>query len=854
MNNAVFDSFFDSLWAQFQLPATIITPQSHLAEQLTHDYHHRQQQDGRLTWPTPDIISLSGWLTRQWLQTTNPAIPIKPSVEPLIWRHIIEQHPPPRTMDLSQLAHLACQAWTLLHQWQLPITESSFQVTLDCHYFWHWQQQFHHHCHTHHCISLVQISDALLSRLDQLTWPNHIFLVGFEEHTPQLQTLIHSLQHYSSVTDVTLTRSPAHMQTSVFTNETMELQTMLSWAHQQAHQGPVACVVPNLQTLAKKIASTNAQLSDAQTSPLLISQPLTEYPIIHTALISLRWLTETLPTSLIRRWLRSPFIHQADSDFFHYSQLDQYLVAQAITSWSLTALSTQLSTFSQSTLLQRLQQVQQLPKPATAMVSYWGQLFWQCLTLLGWPGERTPSSNEQALIEQWQVMLQTFAGLDGVLPSMSLTQALHCVNQLALIHTWPSASAQNTIQLFHQQPPIGMWFEHLWVMGMDDESWPPSPTPNPLLPQALQRHHQVPHASADQQWQFAQQSTQQWQQRCRYLHLSFAQQAGERHRQLSRLYTQWPMVDIPHQPLTQLDFNQQAADLESWQEVAVPLPQSTQSIRGGSGILTAQAQCPFRAFAIYRLQVAPYQAPVTGVSALDHGQLVHRALDYFWRQIQTHEQLTTLSPTQLGQILDQCIDRALTALEHDPTQPLFIDLEKQRLQRLLSRWLTLEQQRPDFKVIAVEQTYSLEVAGLSITVRCDRVDQLASGARLVIDYKTGVSSMNDWFGERLAQPQLPLYSLVDPSPDAISFAQVTPHELGFKGVSDQATDIEGITPLERLKTADATDWSDQQRHWHTQLIQLSQAFQQGIANIDPQSGVCRVCQLHALCRIQDACS
>ncbi|MEZ5393002.1 MAG: hypothetical protein R2724_09040 [Bryobacterales bacterium] len=50
--------------------------------------------------------------------------------------------------------------------------------------------------------------------------------------------------------------------------------------------------------------------------------------------------------------------------------------------------------------------------------------------------------------------------------------------------------------------------EHLWAMGMDDESWPAPARPNPFLPIKLQRERGLPHASAEVELAFARVETQ----------------------------------------------------------------------------------------------------------------------------------------------------------------------------------------------------------------------------------------------------------------------------------------------------------------------------------------------------------
>ena len=52
------------------------------------------------------------------------------------------------------------------------------------------------------------------------------------------------------------------------------------------------------------------------------------------------------------------------------------------------------------------------------------------------------------------------------------------------------------IQILGVLEAAGMAFDHLWVMGLSDEAWPPQPRPNPFLPIELQQAAALPQGSA----------------------------------------------------------------------------------------------------------------------------------------------------------------------------------------------------------------------------------------------------------------------------------------------------------------------------------------------------------------------
>jgi RecB family exonuclease len=271
-------------------------------------------------------------------------------------------------------------------------------------------------------------------------------------------------------------------------------------------------------------------------------------------------------------------------------------------------------------------------------------------------------------------------------------------------------------------------------------------------------------------------------------------------------------------------------------------PFAAAEVAGGVSVLSDQAACPFRAFAKYRLRAGIIEARTPGLDARERGDLVHQALGEFWLSTRTQASLRALSDGQLQQKIEHAVARVLAGWP-GMTAPLAA-LEGARLAVLVREWLAQDLDRPPFEVLEGESRRELDVAGLRLRTRIDRIDRLADGRLLIIDYKTGDPARKDWDGLRPNEPQLLAYTLADhPAPLAgIAFAQVKRGKCRF------VTEPTGL-----LKATTTGALTAQLAQWRDVLETLAGSFLAGDAQVDPVQGVatCRYCDFKSLCRVDE---
>ncbi|MGH9639809.1 MAG: PD-(D/E)XK nuclease family protein, partial [Bryobacteraceae bacterium] len=185
----------------------------------------------------------------------------------------------------------------------------------------------------------------------------------------------------------------------------------------------------------------------------------------------------------------------------------------------------------------------------------------------------------------------------------------------------------------------------------------------------------------------------------------------------------------------------------------------------------------------------------------------------------------------------------------------YLELEEQRLVRLVSEWLDYESNRIAFVVVETEQSRTVHLAGLTLDLRLDRLDRLNDGALLVIDYKSGNVTPKSWDLPRPDDLQLPLYAgfALDSGAElgGLAFAKVRPGNSCFAGrVGDaQATLLSGLSGRDGLVQNPFT--AEQLLDWRDIIEKLARDFLSGRAEVDPRDPpkTCKCCGLQILCRI-----
>jgi exodeoxyribonuclease-5 len=266
-----------------------------------------------------------------------------------------------------------------------------------------------------------------------------------------------------------------------------------------------------------------------------------------------------------------------------------------------------------------------------------------------------------------------------------------------------------------------------------------------------------------------------------------------------------------------------------------------EKISGGVKLLATQAVCPAWAFYQYRLGAGKLQTPVDGLDSMTRGSLLHHALQFFWQECQSLSRLLAMTAEQCWQAIDTAIGKAIEASRLDGhlyLPPQVLQIEHKRLQQLLNDSLDLECQRADFSVQDCEKKFNLNLEGLPLNISVDRIDRLADGRLVVIDYKTGNRlDYKSWADARIAEPQLPIYAVLalqGQEVAAVCFAKVRSDETRFAGLAAEAGLLPKVLEISSSRNKvfnDFADWASLLDHWQASLKAIAAEIKAGEASV-----------------------
>jgi len=872
--------------------SVVLTGNERAARTIRRWWDRRNRALGLANWSPAAVMSWDTWLANMWhrllVEGRVTAMMLNRPQEQVVWRTILEadeELASLRTVDA--LAAMAADAWRLICSYDGQLNLQAAIGNSDTRSFQRWARTFERLCHVEGFVARAQLEDALCEEVERGVARNVLFglvmdrvvLVGFDQMTPSQSRLVEALHSTGiRVEELRLTHPAKRRLLVEAADGQEELFLAARWVRKFLEDNTgatIAVIVPALERERREIARVFREVlapeledigTDDHVGPYEFSLGLTlrETPLVAVAFDLLRWSSEPLPLERVSALLLSPYFAMSSEERSARAEFDAFELRKA------RMLRPEISLRGLVEMMDRSKRRAKFPHMLDTLRAMqraagrlqgldershaeWAEKMREFLVTAAWGSERGDSSVEFQTRRKWESALDELATLDFDGVPVDYAQALEALERVACRTMFAPESREAPVQVMGPLEAAGSTFDAVWFLRAGDLNWPMPTVGSSLLPWHLQRELEMPGADPTLDSERAQRITERIAASADNIVFSYAKESSEGDQRPSPLLTGLALEAVKAAELVEPESQRTIVELEKLADITqVPAPPD-KVIRGGAKVLELQAACGFRAFAEKRLWSTDLESIEPGMDARESGTALHKALEIFWDEVKTQDNLRSMSRGERDEALLWCVAQALkktaeaSATDWDMA---YVEVQSERLRRLLSGWLELElERRLPFEVKPSEKEFKdVRVGPLRLSVRMDRVD-VVEGGEVLIDYKTGLASPNDWLTQRPNAPQLPLYAILSQADQlqGVAFGVVKAgKDRGLQGYA--ASD--GVLP-KPIRLKEAATLEAQVEQWRVVLVGLAEEFYSGDARVSPKAfpGTCAHCGQRILCRL-----
>ena len=808
--------------------------------------------NGLNAFQSPEIFSFDEWLQRIYEDLVRDGLP-------QAQRFLI-------THSTLQLAFQMCtpkpeyekhviattRAWRTYVEWNLQRVGPDIESTENGRLFREWVRRFKNFQNRQQIVTLAELPALINQAVTEKSWcQNAVTFFGLDELSPARRELIHQLRENGCVVDELqplLLDSKRH-HTIKFESVNRERSTLVTWVRARLSELGKNCrigvIVPDLASGAPRLRSQfEASFFDCHGIDRVVNIglgfPLRDTRLCKDVLQFLDWTSRDLGYEEILQLGRSPYllnlaIPETFSDAYPERMYYREYVLRAKDAATAPALNSIL----------------RLCSGKKQSLHDW---ITRTIAILNTAGWSTCSNVEtQRAQAAFMLLFNELTKLSPLLGAITWKRAVSLIRNALRAQTLAVDIRNTPVQVLSREEAAGLIFDALWVTGTSEESWPPKVDLNPMIPISVQRKAHVPRVTQGQILNWSKRVSDNWERMASSVVFSYVdeeQDNADFNLESSRLLAKHRIVEIenllthPELPTRDHPWGTQPKEnlLRQYSpERGTKLPKDITWIR--SSTIRDQSRCPFRAWAIHRLnlpdQVAPHRLP----NVLDRGTDIHALTENLLKTAMNRTEIGHLGAKDIAEAVDNVLKKRRRRLPAG-----FIERERERLTKLAHRWIEFEVNREDFSIVALEKKFSTTICELDLSLRVDRIDSTGELSRLIIDYKTGIASPNSWLPPRLLDPQMPLYAIAVSDSDGLAYQKIPANgRIAMTGYADSSDEKKKLKPV---PDALGTDFSEAKSKWQSVLETTVQEYKNGEARVDPinVNTVCKQCHLMGLCR------
>ncbi len=768
------------------------------------------------------------------------------------------------------------QAYQNMIQWNVDLSEIESNISVEVDYFKLWVNRFQQLSKDKNMIADFSLLSFIEKNINLIIHhlPKHILMVGFNHLTPLQKSFIQTLKQKGiKVEEYNFSIQAEKQQQLHFSNFTQELQYAARYAHHYQQDGKSVAVV--VEQLASNLNEVHQEFSRtfqpeegkpwvALTKPaynVSAGFSLAEQPLIKSALLLLKLTKNKLTLEELHFLKNSPFIHwgkdKNEIKFFLHQ-----LCLNARKYYSKTFLYKQISESSNgsklSELFSRLKSLDEVSSQNSTIESYTGRWL-KILSIWQWGNQHELNEFELQAKHSFLGLVKQCCSLSEIYEKITSQDAFDYLTQLSNKQSFQIASDRTNVHVLGVLEATGLQFDHLIIVGFNQNNWPQKNKINAFLPLELQREKDMPGSSSEREYLYT-----------KDLSATLLQSAK------NIIVTS--SSNIEQECLPSSFYSHLPTAVDEFSELDVPLTTETDycwvddsiinikdyTIKGGSSLLSNYAQCPFKSISYSQLKVKGYDLPELGIDPKSKGTWLHECMEVIWGLLKTQEGLINTPKDKLESLVSMALSKTLEK-HHSYLLAVageeIVNLENHRLTQLILEWLQIEKERESFSIKSLESETQLTLNGLSLNLRIDRIDNNQQGQIKIIDYKSGLASPKNWFSVRPVEAQMPAYLLAlnNESFYGLAYGIFKTGEVALSGLnsSNDSTviadqhNIQGKRNL-RINELDSVSFEQLRVDWKKSLSRISKGILSGYMPVSPKKiDTCLYCDYKPFCRIDE---
>jgi probable DNA repair protein len=839
-----------------------------LARDLELAYSEQQVAAGQTAWRTPAIFFWQDWLARQLTLAQDPVVlPRRLDLfsSSILWEHCLQRRMPDGLLSFGGIVRQAGQAWQRICEWNLSLPMLlSAASSQDERLFARAAADYRERLDDGNWIDSAGMPNQVAKLINDHAgvMPSRVVFAGFDRLTPAVEGVIEALR--ARACEVEVHSAPDRHATAMvatFDDETAEMRAAGAWARDFLQKQPDAQVAIVCQGLESRAADISRLVREGLAPGWQFGGPqyraavnvsygrrLSDYPAIAMALLVLRWVCQGLSSRELSMLLRSRCV--ASDQVAGRSRLELLLRSHPDREWSPSAILNFARSIEEAAdtraFVSLVQSIAELSSSASKQASpaeCVGRVD-ALLKSMQWPGETSLDSDEFQLVNRWRELLNEFARVESVAPQISLAEAIQRLTGLAKDAVWQPENGRGMVQVLGTLEAAGMEFDGLWVSGLDAAQWPPSSRPSPFISLALQRDKEMPDATPADTLEFSKRVLSRLVGAADQCVLSWSRIREDSELTASTLLDDFDTVTYegPVDPGWYALGLTGSHHTISHNDDQVPPVATDEHVGGGAYTVQRHFTEPFSAFASGRLGIRVPDPISTGLSASMRGNIIHNALHNLLSGKPSQQVIGNWTADEIARRIGSAVDAALAAhiANADLVLRRIIGIERGRLIQLLRDFIREEAKRPEFSVADIERKADYEMFGIRLGLRIDRIDRLADGRLLVIDYKTGSPKTFLNKDRELKDLQLVLYAdALGDDIGGLAFINIDAREIGYKGAGGGWNE------------AEEEGWDDTLRSWRAVVHATLESLAAGDARINVLQSASEGRSLNILSRLEE---